>query len=86
MSPLAPMVTELPLWKNQTVRPLTTAMITETMRNRSTPRYAAATPSTNSGSELPSMCAQLACRNGALKMSPSRPALRGKIPYAWSSR
>ena len=34
----------------------------------------------NSGPELPSMCAQLKCRNGAVRMSGRLPGSRGRMP------
>ena len=48
--------------------PLVTAMISVANANFTRERYAASTPSTNSGIELPSMCAQEKCRNGAVKI------------------
>ena len=35
----------------------------------------------NSGPEFPSMCAQLKCRKGALKMSGGLPGSRSLMPY-----
>ncbi len=35
----------------------------------------------NSGPELPSMCVQLKCRNGAVRMYGRLPTSRALIPY-----
>src|SRR5450756_1077575 len=86
ISPEAPTVSSLLDWKNQTARPLATATMSDTTRNRATDRYAARTPSTNSGTELPSMCCQEKCRNGALRMSGSLLRCCGRMPKSVSRR
>ena len=49
-------------------------------------RYAASTPRTNSGTELPSMCCQEKCSSGAVKISGSRLTCSGRMPSSVSSR
>src|SRR3984893_11379056 len=86
MSPEAPTVSSLLDWNSQTAIPLVTATMSVRSRNRAIDRYAASTPSTNSGTELPSMCCQEKCRNGAVKISPSLLTCSGRMPNSESSR
>lgn len=57
---------------SQAPMPLTSTISTVRLRNFFTPRKAARKPKMNRGPELPSMCAQLRCRNGAVT-TPVRP-------------